>query len=41
MEALNAAAPEINRASTRGIVHANLAARKISRLNSRVKALSV
>ena len=38
MEALNAAAPEINRAATKGIVHANLAARKISRLNSRVKA---
>ena len=34
------AAPEINRAATKGIVHANLAARKVSRLNSRVKALS-
>ena len=40
MEALQVAAPEINRASTKGIIHANLAARKISRLNSRVKALS-
>jgi small subunit ribosomal protein S20 len=40
MDALKAAAPEINRAASHGIVHANLAARKISRLNSRVKALS-
>ena len=37
--ALKAAEPEINRAATKGIVHANLAARKVSRLNSRVKAL--
>ena len=40
MAALAAAAPEIARASSKGIVHANLAARKVSRLNSRVKALS-
>jgi small subunit ribosomal protein S20 len=40
MEALAVAAPEINRAASKGIVHANLAARKVSRLNSRVKALS-
>jgi len=38
--ALKAAEPEINRAANRGILHANLAARKVSRLNSRVKALS-
>ena len=40
MTALKAAEPEINRAANKGIVHANLAARKVSRLNSRVKALS-
>ena len=39
MEALRAAEPEINRAAQKGIVHANLAARKVSRLNLRVKAL--
>ena len=39
MEALKAAEPEIARAAQKGIVHANLAARKVSRLNGRVKAL--
>lgn len=39
--ALKAAEPEINRAANKGIVHANLAARKVSRLNHRVKALAV
>ncbi len=39
MAALKDAAPEIARASQKGIVHANLAARKVSRLNHRVKAL--
>jgi small subunit ribosomal protein S20 len=39
MEALRAAEPEIHRAAQKGIVHANLAARKVSRLNNRVKAL--
>ena len=38
--ALKAAEPEIHRAAGKGIVHANLASRKVSRLNSRVKALS-
>ena len=37
--ALKAAEPEIHRAAQKGIVHANLAARKVSRLNTRVKAL--
>ena len=41
MEALKAAEPEIVRSAQKGIVHANLAARKVSRLNNRVKALSV
>lgn len=39
MEALRAAEPEIARAASKGIVHANLAARKVSRLNYRVKVL--
>lgn len=39
LEALKAAEPEIARAAQKGIVHANVAARKVSRLNSRVKAL--
>ncbi|NVK36152.1 MAG: 30S ribosomal protein S20 [Rhodobacteraceae bacterium] len=39
-EALKAAQPEIMRAATKGVLHANTASRKISRLNARVKALS-
>lgn len=37
--ALKAAEPEIVRASQKGIIHANVAARKVSRLNHRIKAL--
>ena len=37
--ALKAAEPEIARSAQKGIVHANVAARKVSRLNNRVKAL--
>ena len=37
--ALRAAEPEIARSAQKGIVHANVAARKVSRLNHRVKAL--
>lgn len=40
MDALHAAEPEIHRAAQKGIVHANLAARKVSRLNTRIKALA-
>ena len=40
MDALKAAEPEIARAAGKGVVHANTAARKVSRLNNRVKALS-
>ena len=40
MSSLKAAEPEIVRASQKGIVHANVAARKVSRLNHRIKALS-
>jgi small subunit ribosomal protein S20 len=39
LDALRAAEPEIVRAAQKGIVHANVAARKVSRLNNRVKAL--
>jgi small subunit ribosomal protein S20 len=39
-EALRAAQPLIMRAAQKGIVHANTAARKISRLTRRVNALS-
>ncbi len=38
-EALRAAQPEIMRSASRGIVHANTASRKVSRLAGRVKAL--
>jgi small subunit ribosomal protein S20 len=38
-DALRAAQPELQRAATKGVVHANLVARKISRLSARVKAL--
>lgn len=39
-QALQMAQPEIMRAATKGVVHKNLAARKISRLAARVKAVS-
>ncbi|MFN3260347.1 MAG: 30S ribosomal protein S20 [Pikeienuella sp.] len=39
--ALQAAQPEIMRGATKGVLHANTASRKVSRLSSRVKALSV
>ncbi|CAM2994954.1 small subunit ribosomal protein S20 [Paracoccus aminovorans] len=38
--ALQAAQPELMRGVTKGVVHKNTAARKISRLSSRVKALA-
>jgi small subunit ribosomal protein S20 len=37
--ALKAAQPELMRGVTKGVVHKNTAARKISRLSSRVKAI--
>ncbi len=40
LEALQAAEPELMRAAQKGIVHKNTASRKVSRLASRVKALS-
>ncbi len=39
-EALRAAEPEIMRAAQKGIVHKNMASRKVSRLAARVKALA-
>ncbi len=39
--ALRAAQPEIMRGVTKGVLHKNTAARKVSRLSSRVKALGV
>ncbi|WP_377291358.1 30S ribosomal protein S20 [Rhizobium sp. SG2393] len=38
--ALKAAQPELARAASKGVLHANTASRKVSRLASRVKALS-
>jgi small subunit ribosomal protein S20 len=37
--ALTAAQPEMQRAATKGVMHANTVARKLSRLSARVKAL--
>jgi len=41
VEALRAAQPEMQRAATKGVVHPNTVARKLSRLSARVKALTV
>lgn len=38
-DALHAAQPELARGVTKGVLHKNTAARKMSRLSSRVKAL--
>ncbi|KQY40646.1 MULTISPECIES: 30S ribosomal protein S20 [Rhizobium/Agrobacterium group] len=38
--ALKAAQPELMRAATKGVLHANTASRKVSRLASRVNSLS-
>ncbi len=38
--ALKAAQPEIMRAATKGVIHKNTSARKISRLSGRVRAMS-
>ena len=39
--ALKAAQPELMRAATRGVLHSNTASRKVSRLASRVKTMTV
>ena len=38
--ALRAAQPEMQRAATKGVVHQNTVARKLSRLSARIKALA-
>ncbi|NVN12012.1 MULTISPECIES: 30S ribosomal protein S20 [Nguyenibacter] len=38
--ALRAAQPEMQRASGKGVVHANTVARKLSRLSARIKAIA-
>lgn len=38
-EALKAAQPELMRAATKGVLHANTASRKVSRLANRVKSI--
>jgi small subunit ribosomal protein S20 len=38
-EALRTAQPELQRAATKGVVHKNTIARKLSRLSARIKAL--
>jgi len=38
-EALRMAQPEMQRASDKGVIHANTVARKLSRLSHRIKAL--
>ena len=40
-EALKAAQPALHRAVSRGVFHKNTAARKLSRLSGRIKAISV
>jgi small subunit ribosomal protein S20 len=40
-DALRAAQPEMQRASGKGVIHANTVARKLSRLSTRIKALPV
>jgi small subunit ribosomal protein S20 len=39
-DALRAAQPEMQRAATKGVTHANTVARKLSRLSARIKALN-
>ena len=39
-EALRVAQPEIMRATTKGVIHKNTSARKVSRLAARVKAMA-
>ena len=38
--ALRAAQPEMQRASTKGVIHANTVSRRISRLSARIKAIT-
>lgn len=38
-DAFKAAQPELHRAATKGVIHDNAVARKLSRLSARIKAL--
>ena len=38
-DAFRAAQPELHRAVTKGVLHRNMVARKLSRLSARIKAL--
>jgi small subunit ribosomal protein S20 len=38
-DALKAAQPELQRAATKGVLHRNLVARKLSRLSARIKSI--
>ncbi len=40
-DALKAAQPELQRAATKGVLHRNTVARKLSRLSSRIKGLGI
>ncbi len=40
VEALRIAQPEVQRAQTKGVIHLNTVARKISRLSARIKAMA-
>ena len=40
-DALRAAQPELQRAATKGVVHRNTVARKVSRLSARIKSLAL
>jgi small subunit ribosomal protein S20 len=40
VEALRQAQPEVQRAVTKGVIHLNTVARKISRLSARIKSLA-
>jgi small subunit ribosomal protein S20 len=39
-DALRVAQPEMQRASSKGVIHGNTVARKLSRLSARIKALA-
>jgi small subunit ribosomal protein S20 len=39
-QAFQAAQPELQRAATKGVIHDNTVARKLSRLSARIKALT-
>jgi len=40
-DAFKAAQPELQRAATKGVLHTNMVARKLSRLSARIKSLGI